>query len=368
MSSIKGLQLEHDSLIPVQEHFDALTQKVTLGFVLVGILTFAFMTKIDVLLESLLIHLNPCDDSSCLVLYEPASWSVVRWLSAVFLSILLILPIALYSMCSFASPGLTNREARMFNRWTLLSAISAYISLFVLFYFLIPLIYEFGDKIHRDMNLETKYDAIALFTFALSIFWAILITYVIAFATMTAGALGLVTESNQDWWRTRILGIGAIVMWLSLPGGWNGINIALVSVMILILEGSIRRSVRATGDVLTLRPMFDHEGRRRLILYVGISDNDEDFMLQNLPENTAFLRCNSLANNITERDRIVDTVVSYRITDTIVIGCDESQLPSSFKSVITSANCSMWFLQDGDDESIVMLQKRILGPNNLPNN
>tara|TARA_Y100000766_G_scaffold72519_1_gene60992 strand:- start:197 stop:853 length:657 start_codon:yes stop_codon:yes gene_type:complete len=218
------------------------------------------------------------------------------------------------------------------------------------------------------MNLETKYDAIALFTFALSIFWAILITYVIAFATMTAGALGLVTESNQDWWRTRILGIGAIVMWLSLPGGWNGINIALVSVMILILEGSIRRSVRATGDVLTLRPMFDHEGRRRLILYVGISDNDEDFMLQNLPENTAFLRCNSLANNITERDRIVDTVVSYRITDTIVIGCDESQLPSSFKSVITSANCSMWFLQDGDDESIVMLQKRILGPNNLPNN
>ena len=52
----------------------------------------------------------------------------------------------------------------------------------------------------------------------------------------------------------------------------------------------------------------------------------------------------------------------------VIIGCDDSKLPTSFQSVIKSANCSIWFLHDGDNERIMMLQKRILGPNNSPNN
>ena len=109
-------------------------------------------------------------------------------------------------------------------------------------------------------------------------------------------------------------------------------------------------------------------GRRRLLLYIEISDKHEDSKMLESPENTAFLRCNSLTDNINERDIIVDTVVSYRITDIIIIGCDDSKLPTSFQSVIKSANCSMWFPQEGDNESVMMLQKRILGPNNSPNN
>lgn len=326
------------------------------------------MTQVDELLQWLLDRMNPCATSDCLTLYEPASWSVVRWLTAVFLSIICILPLIIRSFYKFAQPGLTKNEKIMFRKWTIFSLISIYSLLGILFFYAIPMLYSIGDSVHTEVGLKSQYDAVHMFIFALSIFWTCLIGFILVFATISAGSTGLITDSTKDWWRIRIHGIGGLVLLLSLPGRWNGTNIALITTMIIILEYVITNSVRKTHSINSPKPMFDHEGRRRLLLYVEISDKHEDSKMQDSPENTAFLRCNSLTDNINERDIIVDTVVSYRITDTIIIGCDDSKLPTSFQSVIKSANCSMWFLQDSDNESIMMLQKRILGPNNSPNN
>jgi hypothetical protein len=240
--------------------------------------------------------------------------------------------------------------------------------LYILFFYAIPMLYSFGDSVHIEIGLTSQYDAVQMFIFTLSIFWTCIIGFILAFATISAGSTGLITDSTQDWWRVRIHGIGGLVLLLSLPGRWNGTNIALITTMIIILEYVIKNNVRKTHSINSPKPMFDHEGRRRLLLYIEISDKHEDSKMQESPENTAFLRCNSLTDNINERDIIVDTVVSYRITDIIIIGCDDSKLPTSFQSVIKSANCSMWFPQEGDNESVMMLQKRILGPNNSPNN
>ena len=341
MSTGKGLHLEHDSSLPVQTHFDLLTQKATLGFFLIGILTFAFISKIDLVLESIMHHLNPCENTSCLALYEPASWSVVRWLTAVFLSVMLILPFALHSMYSFARPGLTQSENIMLKRWMLISSITGYASLFVLFYFLIPSLYEFGDGIHQTTGLTSQYDAVSLFTFALSIFWAILITYIIAFGTITAGSLGLITDNNQDWWRVRILGIGGVVLLLSLPGRWNGTNILLLSLMILFLEMSIRKSIRTSKEIIGPQAMFDSEGRRRYVAYVDCSCHGVAFPIDTSPENTGLLRYQALCDNIEEREHLIDTVSRYRLTDIIIGGCDSSPLPERFQKTIESANCQL---------------------------
>ena len=139
-------------------------------------------------------------------------------------------------MYSFAKPGLTKSEQIVMKKWMVFSSILAYVLLFVLFYFFIPSLYVFGDRIHNDVGLTSQYDAITLFTFALSIFWALLMTYMLAFGTITAGSLGLITENNQDWWRIRILGIGGVVLLLSLPGRWNGTNIMLLTLMVVFLE------------------------------------------------------------------------------------------------------------------------------------
>ena len=306
-----------------------------------ALLTFAFITKIDAILEATLAHLNPCDDSSCLALYEPASWSVVRWLSAVFMAVLCVLPFALASMYSFAKPGLTKSEQTMMKQWMVISATVGYCSLIVLFYVLIPSVYSIGDSIHRDMGLTSQYDAVTLFTLALSIFWALLIAYVIAFATTTAGALGLITENNQDWWRTRILGIGGVVLFLSLPGRWNGANIVLLSFTIVFLEYSIQKSVRVTRELLSPNALFDHEGRRRFVSYVDCSCQGVAYPIDTSPQHTGLLKYDALCENVDERQHLIDTIAKYRLTDVIIGGCDASPLPRSFKRAADSVQCQL---------------------------
>ena len=306
-----------------------------------ALLTFAFITKIDAILEATLAHLNPCDDSSCLALYEPASWSVVRWLSAVFMAVLCVLPFALASMYSFAKPGLTKSEQTMMKQWMVISATVGYCSLIVLFYVLIPSVYSIGDSIHRDMGLTSQYDAVTLFTLALSIFWALLIAYVIAFATTTAGALGLITENNQDWWRTRILGIGGVVLFLSLPGRWNGANIVLLSFTIVFLEYSIQKSVRVTRELLSPNALFDHEGRRRFVSYVDCSCQGVAYPIDTSPQHTGLLKYDALCENVDERQHLIDTIAKYRLTDVIIGGCDASPLPTSFKHAADSVRCQL---------------------------
>ena len=341
MSTSGNLQLEGDSNLPVQVHFDTLTQKATLGFVLVTVLTFGIMTIIDQILEVVLHHLNPCASSDCLTLYEPASWSVVRWLSAVFISILAILPFAMMSMFRFAKPGLTHHEQFMMKRWMISSATLGYLTLIALFYFFIPKTYEIGDSIHSEMGLTAQYDAVALFILALSVFWGLLISYVIAFATITAGALGLITENNQDWWRIRLLGIGGLVLFLSLPGRWNGINILLLSLMVVFLEYSIQKSVRVSIEIYNPSPIFDGEGRRRYVTFVDCSCQGVAYPMNTSPEHTGLLKYEALCDNIEEREHLISMVSKHRLTDIIVGGCNGSPLPKLFQQTIKSARCSL---------------------------
>ena len=244
-------------------------------------------------------------------------------------------------MYSFAKPGLTKSEQIVMKKWMISSSILAYVLLFVLFYFFIPSLYVFGDRIHNDAGLTSQYDAITLFTFALSVFWALLMTYMLAFGTITAGSLGLITENNQDWWRIRILGIGGVVLLLSLPGRWNGTNIMLLTLMVLFLELTISKSVRRAMEIMSPKPIFDHEGGRRLVTYVDCSCEGVAYPIDTSPENTGLLRYNSLCSSIDEREHLIDTVARYRLTDVIIGGCDSTPLPSSFQHSIQSSRCKM---------------------------
>jgi len=341
LPSAGNLSLEGDSALPVQVHFDTLTQKATLGFVLTAILTLGIMTKIDAILEVILAHLNPCQSSECLTLYEPASWSVVRWLSAVFLAILCVLPFALISMYRFAKSGLTNDEQSMLKRWMISSMTLGYLTLITLFYVMIPRLYDVGDSIHSDMGLTAQYDAVALFVLALSVFWGLLITYILAFATISSGALGLITENNQDWWRVRLLGVGGLVLFLSLPGRWNGLNIILLSLMLVYVELTIRKSVRVSNEVYTPSAIFDHEGRRRYVTYVDCSCQGVAYPIDTSPEHTGLLRYDSLCDNIGERHHLISIVSKHQLTDVIIGGCDASPLPESFQESVSSARCTL---------------------------
>lgn len=341
MKAPSGLQLEKDQRLTIQEHLNLLTQQATLVFVLVIGLTGLFMTQIDEILQWVLTRMNPCPTNECLTLYEPASWSVVRWLSAVFVALLCILPLIVRWFYKFAEPGLTKNENIMFRNWSIYSLVGVYLLLSFLFFYGIPILYSFGDGVHSEIGLTSQYDAVQMFVFALSIFWTSLIGYILIFATTSAGSTGLITDSTQDWWRIRIHGIGGLVLLLSLPGRWNGTNITLITALIIVLEYVIKNNVRKTHSIELPKSMFDHEGRRRNVTVVDCSCQGVAYPLNTSPENTGLLRYDALCDNFDERDDLIDHINHNGITDIIIGGCSSNPLPNSFKESLQSIHCSL---------------------------
>ena len=341
MKTQSGLQLENDRHLTVQEHLNLLTQQATLVFVLIIGLTGLLMTQIDEILQWVLIRMNPCENTKCLTIYEPASWSVVRWLTAVFLAVICILPLIVHLFYKFAQPGLTKKEKIMFRRWTVNSLTGVYTLLGILFFYAIPVLYSFGDSVHSEIGLTSQYDAVQMFVFALSIFWAALIGFILIFATISAGSTGLITDSTQDWWRVRIHGIGGLVLLLSLPGRWNGTNIALITTLIIILESVIKKNVRKSRAINLHTSMFDHEGRRRNVTFVDCSCQGVAYPIDTSPEHTGLLRYDALCQHYDEREDLIEHINHHGITDVIIGGCTSKPLPNSFKEGLQSVQCSL---------------------------
>ena len=341
MKTPSGLQLENDRQLTVQQHLNLLTQQATLVFVLIFGLTGLLMTHIDEVLQWVLNRMNPCQTTECLTLYEPASWSVVRWLSAVFLAVICILPLIVHLFYRFALPGLTKNEKIMFRKWTVYSLAGVYAILAILFFYAIPTLYSFGDGIHAEIGITSQYDAVQMFVFALSIFWTLLIGFILVFATISAGSTGLITDSTQDWWRIRIHGIGGLVLLLSLPGRWNGTNIALITLLIVLLEFVIKNNVRKSHSINLPESVFDHEGRRRNVTFVDCSCQGVAYPINTSPENTGLLRYDALCQNLDEREDLIDHTNHHGITDVIIGGCTSQPLPNSFKGALQSIHCSL---------------------------
>ena len=341
MKTPSGLQLENDRQLTVQQHLNLLTQQATLVFVLIFGLTGLLMTQIDEVLQWVLNRMNPCQTTECLTLYEPASWSVVRWLSAVFLAVICILPLIVHLFYRFALPGLTKNEKIMFRKWTVYSLAGVYAILAILFFYAIPTLYSFGDGIHAEIGITSQYDAVQMFVFALSIFWTLLIGFILVFATISAGSTGLITDSTQDWWRIRIHGIGGLVLLLSLPGRWNGTNIALITLLIVLLEFVIKNNVRKSHSINLPESVFDHEGRRRNVTFVDCSCQGVAYPINTSPENTGLLRYDALCQNLDEREDLIDHTNHHGITDVIIGGCTSQPLPNSFKGALQSIHCSL---------------------------
>ena len=341
MKTPSGLQLENDRQLTVQQHLNLLTQQATLVFVLVFGLTGLLMTQIDEVLQWVLNRMNPCQTTECLTLYEPASWSVVRWLSAVFLAVICILPLIVRLFYKFAQPGLTKNEKIMFRKWTVYSLAGVYAILGILFFYAIPTLYSFGDGVHAEIGISSQYDAVQMFVFALSIFWTLLIGFILVFATISAGSTGLITDSTQDWWRIRIHGIGGLVLLLSLPGRWNGTNIALITSLIVLLEFVIKNNVRTSHSINLPESVFDHEGRRRNVTFVDCSCQGVAYPINTSPENTGLLRYDALCQNLDEREDLIDHTNHHGTTDIIIGGCTSQPLPDSFKDALQSIQCSL---------------------------
>ena len=241
-------------------------------------------------------------------------------------------------MYRFAHTGLTQDEQSMLKRWMLSSATLGYSHCLPCFTFSFRncMMWEIH---HSDMGLTAQYDAVSCF--------------VLPYRSSGASHHVHPCICNNNIWSTwthyreqsglvanSFAGIGGLVLFLSSRTMERSQH-HLLSLMIVYLEFSIRKSIRVSNEIYNPSAIFDHEGRRRYVTYVDCSCQGVAYPIDTSPEHTGLLRYESLCDNIGERHHLISMVSKHQLTDVIIGGCDASPLPESFQDTVSSARCTL---------------------------
>jgi len=325
--------LESDTDTSLQSHLDELTLRTTIFFISVSLMSLIWYTMIDSTLAYLMGILQPCSES-CLNIYEPAQWSVVRWMASLLLGIFSCLPLLLYQMHQFAKPGLLPSEFNALRRWSWSSVLFTFFLAALLIFEVFPIIYSKGHANHIAVGLEAQYSAVELLLILLSTLW-ILLVFLIAWSSIVIlGIMGLLHQETADLWRIRIYGMGSMLLVLSIP---DQMQSATLPVLVLLWTG---------GEVLGIRwfskqmdtygravPRFDSEGRRRhiAILDCSCSGANEYHGFTPFPGYST-VRTTNICHNKEDRNRVIGHLINENITDAVITGCDGTPCPMKFKN------------------------------------
>ena len=336
-----SFQLEHDTSNHVQEHLNELTSRVTFTLFLASITTVVWLTQIDALLQTLLAQIDPCE-SDCLNLFDPAKWSAVRWMSAVLLGILTVMPIGLYQMWKFTKPGLLPSERMWMKTWILAGVLSTIIAVTLTIGFLFPILFDTGHQTHQSMELDAHYDPVHMLSIVIAVIWTEVIVACAVFAMMLAGILGMLNEETADWWRIRIYGLVLLLLLASLPE-FGGLAITLSVLAIATIELSSRKWLRGKVPLFDgFESIMDAEGELRKILLVDCSCNNKAASIpKEINSPIPIYSMNSLCTSPKDRERILEKIIQHRLSDVILRGCSLESLPDSFKSNCNSLGCTL---------------------------
>ena len=337
-----SILLESDSNTPVQTHFDELTLRTTILFLSVSVLSIGWLIIIDDVLLFLLNHLQPCT-TECLNVYDPAQWSVVRWLSAIIFGLLSALPLMVFHVLQFSKPGLLPREYKAFKRWTLSGAFGIVFLSTLLIWWIFPQLYQLGHEHHTSVNLVAQYDAAELLLYAFLSVWILMI---FTFTWLSIAFLGkgrMLNTQTAEFWRWRIYGFGTLLLLLSMPEQSSGLGLTLLILYWLSSEFIGARWLKQPPNeygIATTR--LDHEGRKRRMMIADCSclGANTHFKADTV-EGYSMMRFSGICSSKEDRNRLMEHVLTNRITDVIIPGCDSQPCPSRLRENFSRLGTSL---------------------------
>ena len=337
-----SILLESDSNAHYQSHFDELTARTTMIFIVVGFLTVVWSVFIDDILLALLTQLQPCS-GPCLNLYDPAQWSAVRWLSSVLLAFCSAMPLMLYHLHQFAKPGLMSAEYKALKRITVFGSLTMVIGTFLLLTELLPALYETGHQQHQSVGLAAQYSAIDMLLVATYLVWTVGVFTTSWLLLTVAGVLGLVTPSNSDWWRVRVYGIGSLLLLITVPEHAQSLALPLI-VFFMLSSESVGRRWYLTGSAVNGRTVdrFDEEGRRRRMTIVDCACEGANIHSGHAHiEGYSTIRVDGVCTRSEDRESILNHIIRTGCTDAVITGCDAKACPPSFVSNLDAIDASL---------------------------
>jgi len=337
-----ALHVDGDGSTSAQAHLDELTVRTTRVFVLVGLASLIWYRSVDAVLDIMMVRLSPCLDD-CLNIYEPAQWSVVRWMTALLLGVLSCLPLALHQAFQFAKPGLMLSERQALRAWMVLTAIVVLAGSWLLVAVGVPKLYAHGYEHHRSIGLDAQYSALNLLTMAgyAVVVWLTMTS--VWFSTVCLGWMGWITSATAPVWRWRLYGVATLVLVAATPPTARSAILPLLLTTVAFNEQLGRR----WWTTLPLQhgrlvETFDDLGARRRRLYVDCScagANAHGGAMMEREE--ACLRVEALCLHRQEQERLIQYVVGANITDVVVTGCDGHPCPSRVKTNLANLKCTL---------------------------
>ena len=309
---------------------------------LVLISSLAWIFYVDDVLGYLLNELVPCE-SSCTNLYDPYSWTRLRWISAFILSFIPLIPYTFYQTYRFLEPGLFLREKKYLYRVFFFVSFLFLLSVYVTVTLILPTLYSWGHDSVIGAGFSANYDAVSMLYLSVSIVWSIMVLTGYISITLSAGGLNIINQKNIDSWRWSLYSSLFFLIYLTTNFSDIGIQWIVLGIMILILESIISAySTNFSTEIMGLNTILDSEYRERNILFVdcscdGLIKNDTNVMINPVGQ----LSVRNLCESELEREVVLDAINYAKITDLIISGCSSDPLPDSFKGSCNYMSCNL---------------------------
>ena len=309
---------------------------------LVLISSLAWIFLVDDVLGYLLSELVPCE-RSCTNLYDPYSWTRLRWISAFILSFIPLIPFTFYQTYRFLEPGLFLREKKYLFRVFFFVSFFFLLSVYATVTVILPALYTWGHASVLGAGFSANYDAVSILYLSVSVVWSIMVLTGYISITLSAGGLNIINRKNIDSWRWSIYSSLFFLIYLTTNFSDIGIQWIVLGIMILILESIISAySMNFSTDIMGLNTILDSEYRERNILLVdcscdGLIVNDTDVRINPVGQ----LSVRNLCDSDSEREVVLDAINYSKITDLIISGCSSDPLPSSFKRSCNYMSCNL---------------------------
>lgn len=309
---------------------------------LVLISSLAWIFFVDDVLGYLLSELVPCE-RSCTNLYDPYSWTRLRWISAFILSFIPLIPFTFYQTYRFLEPGLFLREKKYLFRVFFFVSFFFLLSVYATVTVILPTLYTWGHDSVLGAGFSANYDAVSILYLSVSIVWSIMVLTGYISITLSAGGLNIINRKNIDSWRWSIYSSLFFLIYLTTNFSDIGIQWIVLGIMILILESIISAySTNFSTDIMGLNTVLDSEYRERNILFVdcscdGLIANDTDVRINPVGQ----LSVRNLCESESEREVVLDAINYAKITDLIISGCSSDPLPTSFKGSCNYMSCNL---------------------------
>ncbi len=330
-----------DRPVPVANHLEELHKVIrrsALAFLAIAALTLIW---IDSIISDWALLQSP---AGALSIYGPYDWVEMRITAVFIIAATLTLPILSLDMRYFAHPGLSPAERRWLTSYLVLSAIAVPLTLYWVWFEMIPYFVYLGVELDSISGVSTHYDAAELFSLASGLSWILILLFLSTFFLSLSRLFGLV-EDGHSRFRNRTLAICAGTLILTLPDTFEGVRVLIALSVVLVAE-SVSRST-PTGPLgprlNRISEVYDRDGGIQRVMVLDCSCEGACPRMNRawIHSGVAVAEASTLCLEPTEQEHLLEMARNTQLTRLTITGCDGSPVPSHLRSSLQSAGVNI---------------------------